>query len=100
MGRFAYASRWEETIMAVCLQGLLWPVAIHTMLAREWWQSGITYKPLSPSMYVDPYPTYAVLRTKDPVHWSPLANAWVLSRYEDVDAILKMALLPSYAIAF
>jgi cytochrome P450 len=64
-------------------------MAIGALLATEWWQSGITYNPLSPAMYRDPYPTYAALRAKDPVHWSTLAHAWVFSRYEDVDAILR-----------
>ena len=75
--------------MAVAPQSLLRPVAISAMLATEWWHSGITYNPLSQSMYLDPYPTYAALRAKDPVHWSTLAHAWVFSRYEDVDAILR-----------
>jgi pimeloyl-[acyl-carrier protein] synthase len=75
--------------MAVTPQRLLRPVAIGAMLASEWWQSGVTYNPLSPSMYLNPYPTYAALRAKDPVHWSTLADAWVFSRYEDVDAILR-----------
>jgi pimeloyl-[acyl-carrier protein] synthase len=75
--------------VAVDLQSLLRPMAIGAMLATEWWQSGITYNPLSPSMYLDPYPTYAALRAKDPVHWSTLAHAWVFSRYENVDAILR-----------
>jgi pimeloyl-[acyl-carrier protein] synthase len=75
--------------MAVTPQRLLRPVAVGAMLASEWWQSGVTYNPLSPSLYLDPYPTYAVLRAKDPVHWSTLAHAWVFSRYEDVDAILR-----------
>jgi pimeloyl-[acyl-carrier protein] synthase len=75
--------------MAVAPQRLLRFVAIGTMLAREWYQSGVTYNPLSPSMRLDPYPTYAALRAKDPVHWSTLADAWVFSRYEDVDAILR-----------
>jgi pimeloyl-[acyl-carrier protein] synthase len=75
--------------MAVAPQSLLRPVAVGAMLAREWWHSGVTYNPLSRRMYLDPYPTYAVLRAKDPVHWSILAHAWVLSRYEDVDAVLR-----------
>jgi cytochrome P450 len=59
------------------------------MLTYEWWQSGITYNPLSPHVYLDPYPTYAALRAKDPIHWSPLMDSWVFTRYEDVDAILR-----------
>lgn len=75
--------------MAVGPQHWLRPIAIRAMLAQEWWHSGVTYNPLSPPMYVDPYPTYTALRVKDPVHWSPLAYAWVFSRYEDVNAILR-----------
>jgi cytochrome P450 len=75
--------------MAVSLQRALRPLAIRAMLAREWCQGGVTYNPLSPPMYVDPYPTYAALRARDPVHWSPVAQAWVVSRYEDVAAVLR-----------
>jgi cytochrome P450 len=75
--------------MAVGLQHVLRPIVIRAMLASEWWHSRVIYNPLSPAMYVDPYPTYAALRAKAPVHWSTLAHAWVFSRYEDVDAILR-----------
>ena len=75
--------------MAVSLRSFIRPLAIRAMLAREWWQSGVTYNPLSPRVYSNPYPTYSALRTKDPVHWSPLMDSWVLSRYADVDAVLR-----------
>jgi cytochrome P450 len=68
---------------------MLRPFVIRAMVAREWWQSGVTYNPLSPRVYTDPYPTYAALRSKDPVHWSPLLDSWVVARYADVDAILR-----------
>ena len=71
------------------LRRLIRPIAIRTMVAWEWWQSGVTYNPLSPRVYTDPYPTYAALRAKDPVHWSPLMDSWVCARYADVDAILR-----------
>ena len=75
--------------MALGLQSHLRHLAIRALLVGEWWQSGVVYNPLSSPMHVDPYPTYAALRAKDPVHWSPVANAWVLSRYKDVDAVLR-----------
>ena len=71
------------------LRKIIKPVAIRAMVAREWWQSGVTYNPLSPSVYTDPYPTYERLRDKDPVHWSPLMDSWVFSRYKHVDGILR-----------
>lgn len=75
--------------MAMSLRSLLQPLAIRTMLLKEWWQSGVTYNPLSPRVYHDPYPTYAALRVRDPVHWSVITESWVCSRYADVDAILR-----------
>lgn len=71
------------------LRNIIKPVAIRVMVAHEWWQSGVTYNPLSPSVYTDPYPTYARLREKDPVHWSHLMDSWVFSRYRHVDSILR-----------
>ncbi|HZK73510.1 MAG TPA: cytochrome P450 [Clostridia bacterium] len=37
----------------------------------------------------DPYPLFARLRELDPVHRSSMGNFWVLTRYEDVQKILK-----------
>ena len=48
------------------LRTLIRPVAIHTMLAYEWWHSGVTYNPFSKQVYRNPYPKYAELRAKDP----------------------------------
>jgi len=73
----------------VTLRAVLRPLIIRAMLTYEWWQSGMIYNPLSPRVYLNPYPTYAALRAKDPVHWSPLMDAWVVATYEDIDAILR-----------
>jgi cytochrome P450 len=39
----------------------------------------------------DPYPTYAALREAGPMHWSDefFGGAWLLTRYADVDAVLR-----------
>jgi pimeloyl-[acyl-carrier protein] synthase len=75
--------------MAVSLQPYIRPIVIHATRAWEWWQSGVTYYPLSPWVYRNPYPTYAKLRRQDPVHWNFLSRSWVFSRYCDIDAILR-----------
>ena len=62
---------------------------IRTVLLRERWQSGVVYNPLSPEMAQDPYPVYATLRARDPVHRSRLMNSWLFTRHADVDAILR-----------
>ena len=55
----------------------------------ERWQSGVAYNPLSDSTAQDPYPVYAALRARAPVHRSRLLNAWLFTRHADVDAILR-----------
>ena len=42
-----------------------------------------------PDMLADPYPTYRRLRETDPVHRYEPFGAWVLTRYDDVDAALR-----------
>ena len=58
-------------------------------LLRERLQSGVSYNPLSSRMAQDPYPVYASLRTRDPVHRSRLLKAWLFTRHAEVDAILR-----------
>ena len=58
-------------------------------LLRERLQSGVHYNPLSSRTAQDPYPVYAALRTRDPVHRSGLLKAWLFTRHRDVDAILR-----------
>ncbi|MBI3993623.1 MAG: cytochrome P450 [Candidatus Lambdaproteobacteria bacterium] len=42
-----------------------------------------------PDVIRDPYPTFAALRARDPVHWSPALRAWVLTAYDDVRQVLN-----------
>ncbi|HYV56186.1 MAG TPA: cytochrome P450 [Candidatus Nitrosopolaris sp.] len=37
----------------------------------------------------DPFPLYAWLRDRDPLHWSASLNAWVVTRYADVVTIFN-----------
>jgi len=48
----------------------------------------IDFRPDSAEFLADPFATYRQLREKDPVHWSPRLKAWVLTRYDDVRAVL------------
>lgn len=41
------------------------------------------------SNIASPYATYATLREQDPVHWSSVHDAWILTRYDDVAASLR-----------
>ncbi len=43
---------------------------------------------VSPAFYQDPYPFYDRLRAEAPVAWSETLGAWILTRYEHVQATL------------
>ena len=49
----------------------------------------LLYNPLTPEFRVDPYPALHRLRRADPVHWSPHAYCWILTRYEDIRFVLS-----------
>ena len=50
---------------------------------------------LSPEATEDPYAVFAELRERDPVHWSPRHRAWIVTRFDDVEAALTDARLSS-----
>ena len=52
-------------------------------------ESGVVFFPIQKHLRADPHPHYRKLRERDPVHRSRLAGGWVLSRYEDVLAVLR-----------
>jgi cytochrome P450 len=47
------------------------------------------YEPFRMEFSVDPYPHYRRLRDEAPVHFAPAAGVWCVSRYEDVQAVLR-----------
>jgi len=46
----------------------------------------LSYDPLDPELWRDPYPTYERLRDEDPVHYMAQRGCWVLSRFADIAA--------------
>ena len=46
----------------------------------------LSYDPLDPELWRDPYPIYERLRDEDPVHYAEKRGFWVLSRFADVQA--------------
>lgn len=47
------------------------------------------YEPFSETVREDPYPYYAALRDEAPVYWADGAQAWCVSRYDDVLFVLR-----------
>ena len=57
------------------------PVADHSVARPD-------YDPYANTHRADPYGVYTRLRAESPVFYSPVMNAWVLTRYDDVVAVL------------
>lgn len=47
------------------------------------------YGLVSAEIFYEPHPLYHMLRYSEPVHWSSVLNAWILTRYDDVMAAFK-----------
>jgi len=43
-----------------------------------------SFDPYSPAVDADPFPYYKHLRDEQPCFWSPEAQMWILSRYQDI----------------
>jgi len=52
-------------------------------------QDTATIRFFTPETLANPYPTYQRLRTTDPVHWDESIRAWILTRYDDITALLR-----------
>lgn len=46
------------------------------------------YNPFIPEAHANPYPMYVRLRAEDPVQWSEMMEAWILTRYDDIVSVL------------
>ena len=68
--------------------GRLRSAMVEFLLLPERRRNGFAYNPLAPRTVQDPYPSYAELRARAPVHRSRLLRGWVFTRHADVNAIL------------
>ncbi|MFI0452326.1 cytochrome P450 [Actinomadura sp. 6N118] len=51
--------------------------------------SDVAYDPWSPGFVADPYPVFERLRMEQPVFFHEPTGQWVITRYEDVNALLR-----------
>jgi len=47
-----------------------------------------SFNPLDPREISDPYPSFAVARREKPVFYSDIMDAWYVTRYDDVAAVM------------
>ena len=59
-----------------------------TKIKKNKTSNKLIFNPFAKAFHHDPYPIYERLRKEDPIHWSFL-KAWIITRYKDVDTILK-----------
>ena len=50
--------------------------------------TNVLYDPFAPAVQTDPYPIYAVLRRKMPVHYVKPLDAYAVSRHADVRRVM------------
>lgn len=50
---------------------------------------GASFNPLSDAYMANPYTFLAQARQSEPIFFSPMLNAWVLTRYDDIKTVLK-----------
>ncbi len=75
--------------MNKALKNAVQAVAIRALTTIERVQTGVTFNPLEKRFNEDPYPYYQRLREKDPIHRSRLLGGSVVTRYRDIEAILR-----------
>src|SRR4029079_14342771 len=51
--------------------------------------TGVAATALDPAYQRDPDPVHDVLRERDPVHRDQVLRRWLLTRHDDVDALLR-----------
>lgn len=61
------------------------PKRFLTLAWKVFWQLSLGH----PKFVTNPYPLYAKLRTRWPVREDPIVPAWVITRYADVQAVLR-----------
>lgn len=62
---------------------------VRGLSAKERLQSGVVLNPFDRSFRLDPYPVLREIQERDPVHWSEIARAWLVTRHDDVSELLR-----------
>ncbi|MEX2206607.1 MAG: cytochrome P450 [Myxococcota bacterium] len=71
------------------IDDFIWTARSLAQVAVERIETGVVFNPLAKGFREDPYPFYRRLRETDPFHKSRPADGYVLSRYDDVIAVLR-----------
>ncbi len=75
--------------LANAARSLARPFHVFAGLIGERIRTGVAWSPFAPGYFADPYPAYRRLRERDPLHRSVITNSVLLTRYADVDRVLR-----------
>ncbi|HEX5479074.1 MAG TPA: cytochrome P450 [Dehalococcoidia bacterium] len=50
---------------------------------------GLALTPFDPGFAENPHPALDLLRERDPIHWDDAFKRWVMTRHDDIDALLR-----------
>lgn len=64
-------------------------VVVSGLMAWERVESGVSYNLVSREIRLYPYDMYDEIRSRDPVHRMRLVDSWLLTRYDDVNVVLR-----------
>lgn len=82
--------KWANmTWLTEAARRIVEPLAVRALLGWERLESGVSYHPGSARMIEDPYGACSRIRRADPVHRTRLIDGWLLTRYRDVDRVLR-----------
>ena len=75
---------WKEKAQETLAHGALRAISAWDLL-----RSGASYNPFAPGFYENPYPQYDRLLERDPIHRISFGNTWIVSRFQDVETLLR-----------
>src|SRR3984893_10180766 len=61
--------------------------SMHSEIASASWEG--LFDPFDEALIASPHAHYDRLRATEPIHWSPPLRSWVLTRMDDVRAVLN-----------
>jgi cytochrome P450 len=75
---------WKEKAQETLAHGV-----VRAISAWDQLRSGASYNPFAPGFYENPYPQYDRLLERDPIHRISFGNTWIVSRFQDVETLLR-----------
>ncbi len=88
--KYRRQSRRVVARLAMIVSSSDWLRRLSFSVWANWWSLiGERFNPLDQRVVANPHPVYRRLRNEDPVHWNPILQGWMVTRYDDVLTVLN-----------